>query len=74
MDDLTSAPLEHQEIIDFLMVLGKGRSLTGLLELDIRHQMLQQFLKLYCLFIYFVGVYLLKNFSTTCKPTLNKEK
>ena len=44
------------------MVLGKGRSLTGLLELDIRHQMLQRFLKLYCLFVYFVGIYKLKYF------------
>ena len=67
-------PLNYRKIIDFLKVLGKGRSLTGLLELDIRRQMLQRFLKLYCLFVYFVGIYKLKNFLTTSKSTWNKEK
>ena len=39
------------------MVLGKGRNLTGLLELDIRHQMLQRFLKFdVCLFILLVFI------------------
>ena len=56
VDDLTSAPLESLENHRFSNGLREGVMFTGLLELNIRHQMLQRFLKLYCLFVYFVGI------------------
>ena len=74
---LTSAPPEiiKRFMITWWFQWWNRAKLVCLNSFDIRHQIWQRFVKPCCfLFSSFLWYYLVKQFLTTCKPTLDKEK